>query len=448
MFCPNCGTQNQENAQTCTKCGFSMKSAAPKFKGTMLMMNQNAAPIAGPRPGVPAAPPPAAPPPAVSHQPTGAFGPPSSIGAGAPSAGAVPPHPSRLKGTIVGVAAPAAGAAPAPPTPSFDPAPTYGAPTPEPAAANAYGAPAGGGFGAPAGGFGAPVGGGFGAPAGGGFGALEGQHPFGAPEAQHQFGAPQGANPLGATVAFDGSGGGFGSSAVDPPPAFGAPTGDASASGGYGAPAADIQAGGYGAPPAHNAYGAPPAADPYAQPAADPYAQAAANPYGAADPMLQGQGHNPNPYGSPPMGGAPGMQQNPYGAAPQDYGAQQQQQGYGNPQMMGGQQQMPPGMAGQMQPYGQQQMDPYGQQQGFNPNAMGGAMVPGAAGPQRPWLVTLLLAIFAGSFGAQRFYTGYMVFGIIQLLTCGGLGFWTLYDIIMIATGKFVDAQGRPLLKD
>ncbi|MBX3261440.1 MAG: zinc ribbon domain-containing protein, partial [Labilithrix sp.] len=92
MFCPNCGTQNQETAQTCTKCGFSMKSAAPKFKGTMLMMNQAGGPGSLPGP-----PPPAAPPPAAG---------PSSVGVGAPSAGAAPGTPSRLKGTIVGVAPP------------------------------------------------------------------------------------------------------------------------------------------------------------------------------------------------------------------------------------------------------------------------------------------------------------------------------------------------------
>src|SRR5215208_6914412 len=47
VFCPNCGTQNADTATTCTKCGFNLKgAAAPKFKGTMLMMN---APAAVPR---------------------------------------------------------------------------------------------------------------------------------------------------------------------------------------------------------------------------------------------------------------------------------------------------------------------------------------------------------------------------------------------------------------
>lgn len=50
-------------------------------------------------------------------------------------------------------------------------------------------------------------------------------------------------------------------------------------------------------------------------------------------------------------------------------------------------------------------------------------------------LVALLLAIFVGALGIHRFYLGYTTIGIIQLLTLGGLGIWTLIDIIRIATG-------------
>ena len=75
------------------------------------------------------------------------------------------------------------------------------------------------------------------------------------------------------------------------------------------------------------------------------------------------------------------------------------------------------------------------------------AMVPGAGGPPKQFMITLLLAIFAGSFGAHRFYTGHTLFGVIQLFTLGGCGIWALIDIIMIVTGKYTDAQGRPLAK-
>ncbi|MFW5966276.1 MAG: TM2 domain-containing protein [Persicimonas sp.] len=66
---------------------------------------------------------------------------------------------------------------------------------------------------------------------------------------------------------------------------------------------------------------------------------------------------------------------------------------------------------------------------------------------QRDWLVTLLLCIFVGGLGVHRFYTGHIGLGVLQLLTGGGCGIWWLYDLIMIATGKFTDADGQPLEK-
>jgi TM2 domain-containing membrane protein YozV len=66
---------------------------------------------------------------------------------------------------------------------------------------------------------------------------------------------------------------------------------------------------------------------------------------------------------------------------------------------------------------------------------------------QREWLTTLLLCIFLGTLGVHRFYTGYTKEGVIQLLTCGGCVVWAIIDLINIITNKFVDAQGRPLLK-
>ncbi len=65
--------------------------------------------------------------------------------------------------------------------------------------------------------------------------------------------------------------------------------------------------------------------------------------------------------------------------------------------------------------------------------------------PPRDWLTTLLLAIFLGTFGIHRFYTGHTTIAIVQLLTLGGCGIWQIYDIIMILTGAFTDAQGRQL---
>jgi len=126
VFCPNCGTQNPDAAQTCSKCSFHLKSAAaPKFKGTMLMMNQP-----GSIPGAPPVPPAPGPRPGAAPPP--------------PGAGHVP---SKLKGTMVGVA-PMAGTGlplppPTPPPPpphpghggtASSPAPPHIAPKPAPGA--------------------------------------------------------------------------------------------------------------------------------------------------------------------------------------------------------------------------------------------------------------------------------------------------------------------------
>ena len=71
------------------------------------------------------------------------------------------------------------------------------------------------------------------------------------------------------------------------------------------------------------------------------------------------------------------------------------------------------------------------------------------AGPYDPqarsWIVALLLSVFLGSLGVDRFYLGKIGTGILKLITLGGLGIWWLIDVILIATGTMRDANGRLL---
>ena len=62
---------------------------------------------------------------------------------------------------------------------------------------------------------------------------------------------------------------------------------------------------------------------------------------------------------------------------------------------------------------------------------------------EKDWLVTLLLCIFVGGIGVHRFYAGKIGTGILQLVTAGGCGIWTLIDLIMIITGKITDSEGK-----
>jgi TM2 domain-containing membrane protein YozV len=57
--------------------------------------------------------------------------------------------------------------------------------------------------------------------------------------------------------------------------------------------------------------------------------------------------------------------------------------------------------------------------------------------------ITLILCLFLGYLGVHRFYSGHIGIGVIQLLTGGGCGIWTLIDLIMIIAGSYKDADGN-----
>ena len=63
----------------------------------------------------------------------------------------------------------------------------------------------------------------------------------------------------------------------------------------------------------------------------------------------------------------------------------------------------------------------------------------------RDWTVALVLSIVLGTLGVDRFYLGQIGLGLLKLITMGGFGVWALIDIILIATRKLPDAEGRAL---
>ena len=63
----------------------------------------------------------------------------------------------------------------------------------------------------------------------------------------------------------------------------------------------------------------------------------------------------------------------------------------------------------------------------------------------RSWRVALLLSLFLGPFGADRFYIGRTRSAIIKLVTLGCFGVWWATDFVLIASDWRLDAWGRPL---
>ncbi|MFF6782078.1 NINE protein [Streptomyces sp. NPDC012510] len=135
-----------------------------------------------------------------------------------------------------------------------------------------------------------------------------------------------------------------------------------------------------------------------------------------------GQAPGANPYGAPQGGYQQDAYQQP-GAAP----------GYGYPQQ------------GAQPAYGYQ-APPVGGAYTGDPNAPYGYDPYGRPYSDKSKIVAGILSLFLGAFGVGRFYIGHVGLGIAQLLTCGGLGIWSLVDgIILLTSSNTTDSNGRVL---
>ena len=54
----------------------------------------------------------------------------------------------------------------------------------------------------------------------------------------------------------------------------------------------------------------------------------------------------------------------------------------------------------------------------------------------------ILLSLFLGQLGIDRFYLGYTGLGILKLITFGGLGIWYIIDMVRIITGSLTPKDG------
>ena len=60
-------------------------------------------------------------------------------------------------------------------------------------------------------------------------------------------------------------------------------------------------------------------------------------------------------------------------------------------------------------------------------------------------LTAILLWFFLGSLGIHRFYLGYTLIAVIQLLTFGGFLIWVIVDLIRLTIGSLKDSEDNDL---
>lgn len=81
------------------------------------------------------------------------------------------------------------------------------------------------------------------------------------------------------------------------------------------------------------------------------------------------------------------------------------------------------------------------------PVAPPAALAPPTATPSpKSFVAAWLLSLLLGGIGVDRFYLGKVGTGLVKLFTLGGLGVWTLVDLILILSGTMRDKAGLPLV--
>lgn len=65
---------------------------------------------------------------------------------------------------------------------------------------------------------------------------------------------------------------------------------------------------------------------------------------------------------------------------------------------------------------------------------------------KKSWIITLLLNLFFGNFGAHRFYVGKKITGMLYLFTFGVFGIGYVYDLIMLILVLFKDKSGATVV--
>lgn len=61
---------------------------------------------------------------------------------------------------------------------------------------------------------------------------------------------------------------------------------------------------------------------------------------------------------------------------------------------------------------------------------------------EKSQIAAILLCLLVGVIGIHRFYLGYTWQGVLQILTFGAFGIWTLIDLVRIVTGELQPKNG------